>query len=477
MLENLKPKKPFYYFEELTKIPRPSYHEEKIAEYLISFARERNLEHYTDKYHNVIIIKEATKGYESDEPLILQGHTDMVCEKEQGIEIDFENDSLDIFIDGDFIKARGTTLGGDDGVAVAYMLALLDDEDLRHPRLECVFTTSEEVGMDGARGLSAETLKGHILLNLDSEEEGEVLAACAGGGQADISLDIERTADAENPCRLVVSGLLGGHSGTEIDKGRANASKLMVRALSTLRDEGVYFRLAELSGGKKDNAIPTYSEAVIDSENFSAVSAVVLRLNELFKEELKNTDGGVLLKAEKCEYDGQTLSNKSTEKVLALCSELPTGVIKMSEDIENFVQTSLNMGILELKKDSLNICFSIRSSKGSDYSALAEKICKISEKYNAGVKRSGEYPAWEWVENSPLREKLQRVYRELFEKELVIKAIHAGVECGLLSKKINRLDAVSMGPDLYDIHTPRERLSISSFARTYEFVRTVIETK
>lgn len=477
MLEHLKPQKPFYYFEEITKIPRPSYHEEKIAEYILNFAKERGLEHYIDKYLNVIIIKPATEGYENEKPLILQGHTDMVCEKEQGVDIDFENDPLDIFIDGDFIKARGTTLGGDDGVAVAYMLALLDDESLKHPRLECVFTTAEEVGMDGARGLSAEKLNGHTLLNLDSEEEGEVLAACAGGGQADISLAVERENTVKNPCRLVLSGLLGGHSGTEIDKGRANASKLMARVLSELVSGGVSLCLAEFFGGKKDNAIPTYSESIVDVDDFSMADRIVSSLDKTLREELKDTDSGIKLEISKCEYSGKALSKRTTENVLALCGELPTGVIKMSEDIEGFVQTSLNMGILELKENRFNICFSIRSSKGSDYSELAESVCKTAEKYGAKVKRSGEYPAWEWVENSPLRKKLQDVYRELFGKELVIKAIHAGVECGLLSKKIANLDAVSMGPNLYDIHTPRERLSISSFARTYEFVKAVIEAK
>lgn len=477
MLENLQPQRPFYYFEELTKIPRPSYHEEKIAKYIADFAKKRGLEHYTDEYMNVIIIKEASAGYENEAPLILQGHTDMVCEKERGVEIDFENDSLDIFIDGDFIKARGTTLGGDDGVAVAYMLALLDDETLNHPRLECVFTTAEEVGMDGARGLSAEKLKGKMLLNLDSEEEGEVLASCAGGGQVDISLTVERETEAKNPYKILVSGLLGGHSGTEIDKGRANASKLMIRILKAFCDEDVVFGLAELFGGEKDNAIPTYSESIVDIGDLSKAADIVSEFEKVFKEEFKDTDSDIKLEITKCEYNGKVLSDSSTKKVILLCNELPTGIIKMSEDIENFVQTSLNMGILALKENTLDICFSIRSSKSSDYGELSERVCKIAKKYGAETKQSGEYPAWEWLKNSPLRDKLQSIYKDIFGKELVIKAIHAGVECGLLSKKISGLDAVSMGPNLYDIHTPRERLSISSFARTYEFVKAIIEAK
>lgn len=486
VLENLEPKDVFYYFEEISNIPRPSYQEKAISDYLMSFAHEHHLEAYQDELYNVIIIKEATAGYEAEEPVILQGHMDMVCEKTGACQKDMEKEGLDLVVDGDYLSAEGTTLGGDDGIAVAYILAILSSDSIPHPRLECVITVSEEVGMDGARGIDLSMLKGHTLLNIDSEKEGELLTSCAGGGRVVATLPLIREtspeAEAMLPVLVHVHGLIGGHSGIEIDKGRANAVHVLTGALRETYN-AIPFRLISMNNGGKDNAIPRDAKALV---------AIPGRSLNTFKESLAASEKALRAEYIKADPDitidvldapeellaapenQSALSADSTKAVLTLISALPNGVQRMSDNIKGLVETSLNLGIVETDAIRLTLHYALRSSVGSAYDTMARKMEWICKALGAEVKRTGEYPAWEFKKESPLREKMVRVYKEMFGKDIDVVAVHAGVECGLLSGKIKNLDAVSIGPDMQDIHTPDERLSISSAKRTYEYVLQVL---
>lgn len=479
-VEDLEPKEVFYYFNEISKIPRPSYKEKAISDYLVAFAKEHHLEYYQDDIYNVIMIKEATPGYENKEPIILQGHMDMVCEKTSDCKKDMEKEGLDLVVEGDYLSAVGTTLGGDDGIAVAFALALLSDETLKHPRLEFICTVSEEVGMDGARDLDVSPIKGKLLLNLDSEKEGEVLASCAGGGTARITLPAKRSDEGTanmSPVGIFVTGGKGGHSGDEIDKGRGNATILLARVLRRLTAKSIDFRICEITGGSKDNAIPRDANAklAVNRKDVEKVKSLIEEVSREISDEFIKTDADLKVVT----GDGMTsyvpLTKECSDKLLLLLSSLPNGIRRMSRDIEGLVETSLNLGITYTEENGVVLGFSVRSSVASSYTALVEKLRFVAEGLGCSVDMHGEYPAWEFKKESPLRDTLQRIYKDMFGKELEVRAIHAGLECGLLSGKIPGLDAVSMGPDMDDIHTPNERLSISSTKRTYEFVRKVIE--
>lgn len=490
VLEGLEPKRVFTYFEELTRIPRPSYHEKAVSDYLVAFAKEHDLKYYQDDIFNVIMIKEASAGYEDEPPVILQGHMDMVCEKDEGVDKDMEREGLDIFIDGDFIKARGTTLGGDDGVAVAMALAILSDDTLSHPRIEFVCTVSEEVGMDGARGIDLSPLKGRRLINIDSESEGEILASCAGGGTVDITLPADRQTMPIAPAtdsviKISVGGLLGGHSGDEIDKGRANAIHTLAEIIAEADDKfsssDARLRLLTLKGGGKDNAIPRAAEAVIVIPKSAGESFAefIGQKNEALKSIYAVADPDISVVCETIKNTGEPapLTADATKNIIRLILSLPDGVQRMSDDIKDLVETSLNLGIAVLSEEALSLVVSVRSSVGAAYEALKKKVIYIAASNGATVSCHGEYPAWEYRADSPLREKMAGLYKEMYGKELAVRAIHAGLECGILSGKIRDLDAVSMGPDIYDIHTPKERLSISSMKRTYEYIVKLIGTK
>lgn len=477
---DLEPKDVFRYFKEISDIPRPSYKEKAISDYLVAFAKEHHLEYYQDDIYNVIMIKEATPGYENKEPIILQGHMDMVCEKTSDCNKNMEKEGLDLVVEGDWLSAEGTTLGGDDGVAVAFALALLSDETLKHPRLEFICTVSEEVGMDGARDLDVSPIKGKLLLNLDSEKEGEVLASCAGGGTARITCPVERSNNDTSdfcPISVEVIGGKGGHSGDEIDKGRGNATVLLSRVLRRLDAKGIDYRICEITGGSKDNAIPREAKSIlaVKTADVDTVKSVVEEVSGEISAEFSKTDAELKVVVKDGKTDVTPMTKESTKKVLLLISSLPNGIRRMSRDIEGLVETSLNLGITYTEETGVVLGFSVRSSVASSYAALTEKLRFVAEGLGCKVDMHGEYPAWEFKKESPLRDTLQRIYKEMFGKDLEVRAIHAGLECGLLSGKIPGLDAVSMGPDMQDIHTPDERLSISSTQRTYAFVRKVIE--
>ena len=446
VLENLEPKEVFHYFEELCQIPHPSYQEGQISDYCVRFAKKHGLAVYQDDLKNIIIIKEATPGYEDVEPLLIQGHLDMVCEKEPGCAIDFEKDGLELMVEGDYIAAKGTTLGGDDGIAVAYALAILASDTIEHPKLEVIFTTAEEVGMEGATGIDVSMLEGRRLLNLDSEEEGYMLTSCAGGCSVECNLPVSWEEKTGMQIDIIVEGLLGGHSGVEIDKGRANANLLMGRVLLEA-EKAVKFAVVSLSGGSKDNAIPRETKARI-----------------IVPEGEENT----LI---------QTVAEIAAEKTLQLVNHLPNGIQSMSADIEGLVETSLNLGVLALTGEQLSLRYAVRSSVGTAKEFLKDKITHFVTYMGGTVTCKGDYPAWEYKKDSALREDMVRIYREMYGKEPVIQAIHAGLECGILAGKLEGLDAVSIGPDMIGVHTTEEKLSISSTKRVWEYILEVIKCK
>ncbi len=465
VLKGLEPERVFYYFEKICAVPHGSGNTGKISDYCVSVANELGLYCMKDGNNNVLIKKNASKGYENRPTVILQGHLDMVCEKESGCDIDFLKDGLDIKTEGDFITANGTTLGGDDGVAVAMCLAILEDNSIKHPPLEVLFTTDEETGMYGAAGFDASLLKGRILINADSEEEGELTVSCAGGGRAEVFIPLE-TAAVTAPCyKVTLGGLEGGHSGTEIDKGRQNANIMLGRFLNGIDD----VMIASISGGLKDNAIPRESTAVIST------AVDIKALSELFvKNNVVSTDSG--LKISVGSADSTTAySRESSKKITEFLSTVINGVQAMSEDIKGLVETSLNLGILNSENGVLKASFSIRSSKNIKKREMVETLAKTAEKFGGTSSVHGEYPAWEYKKQSHLRDVAVKVYRDTFGKEPKVKAIHAGLECGLFSDKIEGLDAISLGPDMQDIHTTREKLSISSTARTYKYILEILK--
>lgn len=469
---NLQPAEVFKYFEEMAAIPHGSRNTKAISDYLVDFAKKYNLEHYQDELNNVVIIKEATQGYEAADAIIIQGHMDMVCEKESGCDIDFEKDGLDLYVDGDFLKARGTTLGGDDGIAVAYALAILASNELSHPRLEVVITVDEEIGMLGAEGIDLSMLKGHKMLNIDSDVEGHFLTSCAGGMHVETKIPVTFEEACGALYTVCVTGLEGGHSGAEIDKEHGNANIIMGRVLKALSAE-VEYGIVSLAGGLKDNAIPRECTAdlLVNKDDVDAMTAILEQLKPVLANEFMASDKDVTIVYEaKGEQTAPVLSVASQTKVIFYLRNVPNGVQHMSRIMPGLVETSLNLGIMELKEDCLYMMTSIRSSVSSRKADLADKLEYLIEFLGGEVTVGGDYPAWEYKADSDIRETISSVYKELFDEEPVFEAIHAGLECGILSGKIENLDCVSFGPNNYDIHTPKERLSISSTEKVWKLL-------
>ena len=473
ILSALEPGAVFHFFEQLCAIPHGSGNTKEISDWCVEFARARGLEHYQDALNNVIIIKEAAPDYEGAEPVILQGHLDMVCEKEPSCPKDMAREGLDLAVEGDYVLARGTTLGGDDGIAVAMALALLDSGEIPHPRLEVVLTVDEEVGMLGAAVLETAPLKGRTLLNLDSEVEGVFTVSCAGGNRTKCVLPVRREAFAGAGLQVSVGGLAGGHSGTEIHRGRANANLLLGRCLGAIAAR-TELRLGWAEGGGKDNAIAAGSTAQIVAADPEAARAAVEALEADLHREYRAADPGLFLKLEPSDWAGEPMDGESTRRAVCMLTCLPNGVQAMSGDIPGLVQTSLNLGILNTEEGALTACFSVRSSLESQKEELKGRLACLMEQLGGYVEYSGDYPAWEYREESPLRERMVQVFREQYGREPQIEAIHAGLECGLLASKLPGLDCVSIGPDLLEIHTPRERMSVSSVQRVWAFLLEVL---
>ena len=474
ILKNLNPEKVFAFFEEISAVPRGSGHNDAIKEYCENFAKHRNLKYISDEAGNVIIFKDASDDCKSTEPVIIQGHLDMVWEKDSSSNINFETDGLELCVDGDFICAKGTTLGADDGIAVAMCLAILDSDDICHPPLEIVFTADEEIGMLGAVELDFSSLKSKRMLNLDSEAEGTLWVSCAGGVRADITLDICNE-NNENPSyKIALGGFYGGHSGAEIHKGYANANKVMGRLLGLLSGK-INFNIVSICGGTADNAITRDSVCVIKTE-CTDVAKYASDIFESIKSDYLDADPDIIISVTEYAECDSAMSKTSTDKAIALLNELPSGVIAMSKEIDGLVETSLNLGILKTEDDKVRYSFAVRSGVDAERDKLSAKLVEISEKYNSEIDLYSGYPAWEYKKESELREKMAAIYKDMFDKEMTVTAIHAGLECGLFCGNISGLDCVSFGPDMFDIHTPMERLSISSTERVWKFLLKVLES-
>ena len=476
ILKDLEPKKVFEIFEKISSIPHGSFNIDAISDWIVDFAKEHRLDYIQDDDKNVIVRRKASKGFENVPTLILQGHIDMVCSKEPDIDFDFTKDPLDLYIDGDFLKARGTTLGADDGVSVAYALALLTDTDLKCGELEAVFTVNEEVGLLGAASIAEGNIKGRYMINIDSCEENSIIVSCAGGQDAEIKFNYKKEKCNQQAYVLKVGGLNGGHSGEQINQGLGNANKILFDIL-TILGKSMELRVAQIEGGVADNVIPSNAEAVIllDNNECSFVEDILNALNSAYKEKYKDTDANIQISLVKSDDKySEMIDADSLLNILSFVNEAPNGVVKMSADMEGLVESSLNFGIISTKEDYVSLIYSMRSSIDEDKKKLFELIKDITKANNGIVEDLGGYPGWEYNKDSFIRPVFMEVFNEMYGKDLRVEAIHAGLECGIFAGKIKDLDCVSMGPDVFDLHTTKERLSISSAKRTYEFLRNVI---
>ena len=466
VLKNLKPERVFYYFEEICKIPHGSGDTSKISDFCERFAIEHKLDYVREEIGNVIIKKSATGGKEDSLPVIIQGHLDMVCEKNPDVAFDFYNDSIEVNTDGEFVFANGTTLGGDDGIAVAMALAILESNDIVHPALEVLFTVDEETGMYGAGALDGSLFKGNRLINIDSEEEGVFTVSCAGGVRAELTVPVTFE-DNSMPCyKITIDGLQGGHSGVEIHKGRLNANKVAASLLLDLGD----VRIVSINGGLKDNAIPAHSQIIVATEmDIENVASEFAEKNRI------ETDNNLTVSVVKTNTYDKAMSFNSSKKVADFLHNVPNGIVKWSDDIEGLVETSLNLGVLKTEENCVSASFALRSSVNAEKMALLDKLEAFVKDFDGKIFSEAHYPAWEYKKDSVLRDTMVRVYEETYGDEPQVVAIHAGLECGLLCEKIENLDAVSIGPNMMDIHTPREKISVASVERVYKYLLRLLE--
>ena len=477
-LEGLKPEKVFQFFEMLCSVPHGSGNTKQISDLCVKFAEERGLRYKQDALNNVIIWKDASPGCEDLEPLIFQGHIDMVCAHEPDCGIDMKTDGLNVYVDGDWVRAHKTSLGADNGIGVAITMALLDDDTLRHPRLEALFTTDEETGMFGANGVDLSELKGHNLINLDSEEEGALTVSCAGGVRADclFPADWETSPAGMRFYEVVIDGLRGGHSGAEIDKGRANAIRLMGRFLYGAEQQ-TGLRVASMEGGTFTNVIPLYCRAVVavPEDKASEFEATVLYDAAMFKNEYLTADPGLAMHSVPTAAAERVFSEQRTRALLQMMVLAPNGMQAMSMDIPGLVQTSLNMGVVRTEGEGMALNFSVRSSIQSQKEALVVKLDALCGLLGASFNTHDPYPAWAFKKESRLRDAMAKACAAVYGKAPGITATHGGLECGLFMEKRPDFDCVSLGPDLREVHSVRERLSISSTEKLYRVVRSFVE--
>lgn len=476
--ENCKPLSVFRFFEELSAVPHGSGNTKAISDLCVEFAKRRGLLCYQDEHNNVVIFKEGSKGKENLEPVIIQGHLDMVCAKYPDDPIDMSVEPIKLVIDGDYLRAERTSLGGDDLIAVAMALAILDNDSLSHPPIEAVFTTDEETGMYGAAGLDVSVLRGKRMLNIDSEEEGVFTAGCSGGMRVNCEIPVKREkyGDGLTSYTVTVSGLSGGHSGCDIDKERGSSTKLISRFLYKV-SKFMPLRLIDMNGGVFDNVIPSETTATvavsdIDCNKFEQLAK---EYDGIYKHELAVADPGVTLEVSAIGNKNAAVTVKDTEKLLYTLYIMPQGIQNMSMDIKGLVQTSLNMGILKLEKDCLKYSFAARSSVLSQKKELFDRIEAITAAAGGKTTSHGEYPGWEYRQISPLRDAALAAYRDVYGGEAKITATHGGLECGLFADKIPGLDCISYGPELHDIHSVNERLGIASVKRVYDLTCRILE--
>lgn len=478
-LDGLKPESVFHFFEEISRIPHGSGNVGQISNYLKDFAEERELFCVQDPVGNIVIVKEAAPAYEEEAPYILQAHMDMVAVAAPGYQIDMKKEPLKLKVGDGKVYAEGTSLGGDDGIGMAYCLALLDEKDIHMPRLEVILTVDEETGMEGATVIDLSMLRGNRMINLDQEEEGVFTTSCAGGARVEVDIPLAKEKTESGMAQLSISagGLQGGHSGTEIDKGRGNANWLLGQFLCglSLRYD---IRLVKIKGGLADNAIPREAEAeiLVRETDKEEIMSWLEAEEKKRKEELQETDSGFVLG--KLSHNGivsdSCYTRETTANALACICKLPNGVIDMSEDVEGLVETSLNLGVMALEGGSLHLQYATRSSVDQAKEELCRHMKQTAERCGASVKVANSYPGWAYRKDSPLRDKMVRIYERMYGKKPVLEAIHAGLECGILAGKIDDLDCVSIGPDLENVHTAQERMSIDSVGRVWEYLLGVL---
>lgn len=465
VLAGYEPAALFAHFENISAIPRGSGNEAGVAAYLCDFAEKHGLEYHTDALHNVLIKKSATAGYESHPPVVLQGHTDMVCEKNEDVEHDFLRDGLRLRVDDGWLSAEGTTLGGDDGAAVAIMLALLEDDAIPHPALECVFTTQEETGMDGALGFDWSLVRGRTLINLDSEALDVATVSCAGGATGKIRFDSEPQPCGGKALRIFVTGLAGGHSGADIHLGRANSIITLCRILSET-SEKTPIRIASLNGGSKSNAIPRECAAVIAVGDAETAEKAALEAADRIAAELTAADAEFRVEIGPAEADS-AFSEADTKRLLAFTALTPNGVQTRSPAAPELVESSCSLGVVRTEGGSVTFTVMPRSSVDSRLDYLIMKINMLAETLGADCAFVDRHPGWAYAAESPIRDAYLETYKEYFGTEARAEAIHAGLECGIISQKLGGIDAVSVGPEMHDIHTPSERMNLQSFADAY----------
>lgn len=466
------------YFKEICAIPHGSYNIDKISDYLVEFAKENNLSYRQDELKNVIIKKEASKGYENLPGIILQGHMDMVAVKDEGVEIDMEKEGLNLCEEGGYLFAKGTSLGGDDGIAVAMAMEALANEELLHAELECIFTVNEEVGMDGAVGIDLSDIKGKYLINIDSEEEGVITTSCAGGVRLLSLLELKREKKAHGSVYMVeIKGLLGGHSGTSIHEKRANACIVLGRLLKEIKKAGET-DIIDITGGEKDNAIPKAAKMIISTDApFESFAKSVNEFDKKINEEYKGIEEEIKISVTPIEDSTDNVfCIDKTDIIADILTSVPDGVIKMCDSID-MVETSLNLGVMRLDAEGFKLDFCLRSSVTREKEALKERLGTILAKKGCKLALTGDYPGWEFREVSPLRERIVSCYRKLYNKEPAVCGVHAGLECGILIDKKSDLDCVSIGPNILNIHTTGEKLDLESVERTRKLLFEVISKK
>ena len=474
IIQNRNPLSIFRFFEEICAIPHPSYHEERIADYLVEFAKTRSLEYVRDEWNNVLIKKPATQGQEHRAPLLFQGHTDMVCEKNSDVEHNFLNDPLKLFLDGDFLGAEGTTLGGDDGIAVAMMLALLDGEVSEHPAIECLFTVAEEVGLNGAHNFDYTHIKARKMINLDSEELGIITAGCAGGIRSELTLPNESVPFEGNALQIHVGGLAGGHSGCDIHCGRANANKLMGRLLATLSEE-MDFHILTLEGGSKDNAIPRECECRISVDDGEKTTRILQTEAARIAAELCADDANFFVALAPVCHEGSSLSKEATMRAVSILACAANGVLEMNYNVSNLVEYSRNLGVIHTTPNGITFIFSARSAIESRLDASVNELNALARITGCTANHHSRYPGWNYAPTSNVRKSYIRAYRDVTGEDATVNVIHAGLECGIIYSKMPDMDIISIGPNMKDIHSPNERLDLSSVELFWKTLVRLIE--
>lgn len=472
--ENFAYPKLMGFFEEISAIPRGSYHEEKITEYLVSFANERGLECYSDSIGNVLINLPATEDKKHLPAILLQGHTDMVCEKNAGVEHDFLNDPLKLYVKDGWLRAEGTTLGADNGVAVAVMLALLDGAAESHRALQCLFTVSEEVGLDGAKAFDYSRIYARKMINMDSADEKMIIAGCAGGLRSSVIFPVEREVCEGKYIKVSIKGLFGGHSGEDIQKGRANANKLMGRALNRLFAADPTARLVSVNGGTKENAIPREAEAIIVSGNEGLIYSECEKISREIYAELVKDDSDFRLAAEECISDTLPMTDDCCRKTVFFMLSVANGVFEVNHGLSGVVEFSRNLGIVTTKEDSVEFVENSRSARESQIDLSAAELDMYAEILGGKSDHFNRYPGWVYSENSEIREEYARAYNELFGGEPEVEVIHAGLECGIIKQAVPDMDMLSCGPVVVNLHSPDEALDIASFERFFKVILNIV---